>query len=175
MISPLAIPNDLTLSELFQRYSAMLNTGAWELALTALYATRSYEAGLDGSRMLAGLCERFKDELGPERYQNHLIRIALLELTCLDRMDWIGQYLDRWEEWRARPLGLYYKLSRRNNVRMRPYVLEELDTRIWVHFLYFQQARKRTIERKAGSDYRPHAGQSDLSDEEIKDRLRNIR
>jgi hypothetical protein len=170
-------------------YCAMMEDRAWNRSLTALYDTRSYEAGLQGARDLAALTEKFKRRLQGRRYERNLIRIALLELTCLDRLDWLREYLDVWEQWRRRPLALYYHLTRRNRPRIAPFVLGETKAHlsaddggrptvvshrssvVEVHFLYLTWARKELIEAKLGRNFRGHARQEDLTDEEMRERL----
>jgi hypothetical protein len=159
-------------SEAFGKYSALFSRRAWNQALSIVYATRSYEAGLDGARTLAMLTERFKVQLGPDRYEQNLIRIALLELTCLDRLDRPAEYLEAWQAWRIRRLPLRYGLSRRGNPRIIPFVLEETNTALAVHFLYLTWARKKIVERKVGAErFRRHARQEDLTNEEFRIRL----
>jgi hypothetical protein len=155
---------------LFRRYAAMMDR-SWNQSLTVLYDTRSYEAGLSGSRKLVDLNERFKGRLGKRRYESYLIRFALLELTCLDRLDWLAEYLESWKAWRYRPLILPYKLSRRRDPRIRPFVIKETDRHLLVHFLYLTRARKDVIERKVGTDFKRHAKQEDLTDRELGERL----
>ena len=157
--------------DLFRRYSAIMEDRAWNRSLSALYDTRSYEAGLEGVRTLIGLTERFKEKVEPRRYERNLIRIALLELTCLDRLDWLQEYLDTWNAWRSRPLPLFYKLSRQRDPRIRPFILEESNQSLVVHFLYLTWARKELIEGKIGRSFRRHARQEDLTDGEMRDRL----
>jgi hypothetical protein len=160
---------------LFRRYAAMMTDQSWNRSLTVLYATRSYVAGLSGARKLVDLNESFKRRLGKRRYESYLIRIALLELTCLDRLDWLAEYLDTWNLWWSRPLSLSYKLSRRGNPQIRPFVIKEMDKDLLVHFLYLTRARKEVIERKIGRDFRRHAGQEDLTDAELRERLARLR
>jgi len=168
----------------------MMEDRAWNRSLTALYDTRSYEAGLQGARDLAALTEKFKRRLQPRRYEHNLIRIALLELTCLDRLDRLAEYLDRWNAWRVRPLALFYQLSRRRAARIQPFVLvgaADLCVRpsrgrshriaptspasLAVHFLYLTRARKELIERKVGTNLRGHARQDELTEGEMRERL----
>jgi hypothetical protein len=144
---------------------------AWNRSLTALYDTRSYEAGLSGARKLVDLNESFKRRLGKRQYESYLIRIALLELTCLDRLDWLPEFLSTWAAWRLRPLAIPYHISRRQDPRIRPFVIEETDRDLLVHFLYLTRARKEVIERKIGRDFRRHARQEDLTDRELRERL----
>jgi homoserine acetyltransferase len=157
--------------DLFRRYSAIMNDRAWNRSLTALYQTRSYEAGLQGARTLIALTERFKEELDARGYERNLIRIALLELTCLDRLDWLQEYLDTWNNWQSTPLPLYYKLSRRRDARIRPFILDETNQSLFVHFLYLTRARKELIEKKIGTAFREHARQGDLTEGEMRNRL----
>lgn len=166
----------LPAESLFRRYLAVLEDRAWNRSLTALYATRSYESGLHAARTLTELTEGFKGKLTPRRYQRNLIRIALLELTCLDRLDWLAEYLERWNDWRSTPLPLFYQLARRQDPRLRPYLIQEnvTDSHLFVHFLYLTRARKEVIERKIGTDFRRHARQEALTEEEMRERLGRI-
>jgi hypothetical protein len=159
--------------QVFRKYCALFSHPAWNRAVSILYATRSYEAGLEGSRILADLTERFKADLEPRQYERNLIRIALLELTCLDRLDWLQEYLDTWNNWRSTPLPIFYKLSRRRDPRIRPFLIQEnvTDPHLFVHFLYLTRARKELIERKIGTDFRRHARQADLAEGEMRERL----
>jgi len=158
----------------FRRYAALLEDRAWNRSLSALYATRSYEAGLEGTRRLIELTAKFPATLNPRQYDRNLIRIGLLELTCLDRLDRLGEYLESWGAWRSTPLPVFYNLSRRRDPRILPFVIRETDTHLLVHFLYLQRARKELIERKAGTNFRRHARQEDLTEEEMRERLRRI-
>ena len=97
----------LSESRLFRNYCALFSQPAWNRALSILYASRSYESGLEGSRILMDLTERFKADLKPRRYEQNLIRIALLELTCLDRLDRLAEYLEVWESWRSSWVSLF--------------------------------------------------------------------
>lgn len=174
------IPEDLrSLSniQVFRKYCVLFSHPAWNRALSILYAARSYEAGLEGAWTLATLTERFKADLDPLQYERNLIRIALLELTCLDRLDRLAEYLEAWARWRDRPLRLLYTLSRRRDPRIRPFLIQEsaTDTALFVHFLYLTRARKKSIERKIGTNFRRHARQEDLTDGELKLRLSRMR
>lgn len=172
-------PSDLrSLSDtqVFGKYCTLFSLPTWNRAVSILYAARSYEAGLEGAWTLARLTERFKASLDPLQYERNLIRIALLELTCLDRLDRLAEYLEAWEIWRSRRLRLFYKFSRRGDARITPFVLEERDDSLAVHFLYLTWGRKRIVERKVGSArLKRHARQEELTDEEIKLRLSRIK
>ena len=154
---------------------------AWNLALTAVYATRAYQDGLQGARALIDFTEKFEQEgRFPARspaggmnrpYERNLIRIALLELTCLDRLDRLGEYLEAWNGWRSRPLALFYELAKRSKPRLQPFIIEETGDHLIVHFLYLTRARKELIEKKLGRNFRRHAQQEDLTEGEIRDRL----
>jgi hypothetical protein len=148
-----------------------MDAKAWNRSLGLLYATRSYEAGLAGARKLLDLTGRFKPLLANRQYERHLIRLALLELTCLDRLDWLNEYLAAWAGWRSRPLTLAYKLSRRRDPRIRSFVIRETDTHLDVHFLYLTWARKKVIGRKLGTDFRRHARREDLTEEDLQERF----
>jgi hypothetical protein len=159
---------------LFRRYAAIMGR-SWNRSLTVLYDTRSYEAGLSGAHKLVDLNERFKSRLGKRRYELYLIRIALLELTCLDRLDWLPEYLSIWAAWRLRPLAVPYHISRRQNPRIWPFVVKETDRDLLVHFLYLTRARKEVIERKIGTHFKTHARQEDLTDAQLRERLARLR
>jgi hypothetical protein len=170
-------PSDIRSSiQIFRKYCALFSHPAWNRAVSILYAARSYEAGLEGAWTLATLTERFKTDLDPLQYERNLIRIALLELTCLDRLDRLVEYLEAWRSWRSRRLPLLYKLSRRGDPRIMPFVLEETDDWLLVHFLYLTWGRKRIVERKVSSvSFKRHARQDELTDGEIKLRLSRMR
>jgi hypothetical protein len=172
--SPLAHLSALDQGGLLRAYHAIMSDKAWNRSLMALYSTRSYEAGFHGAKNLIRLTEQFKPQLARRRYERNLIQIALLELTCLDRLDWLAEYLETWDKWRSAPLPLYYQLARRGDPRIRPFVIEETDTRLVVHFLYLQRARKELIGRKLGTQFRRHARQEDLGEEEMRERLRKV-
>jgi hypothetical protein len=158
--------------QVFRKYCALFSNPAWNRALSILYAARSYEAGLGGAWTLVTLSERFKADLDPLQYERNLIRIALLELTCLDRLDRLAEYLEAWDSWRSRRLPLFYKLSHCGDPRIMPFVLEKTDDSLLVHFLYLTWERKRIVERKVGSaSFKRHARQEELTDGEIKLRL----
>jgi hypothetical protein len=163
----------LSNTQVFRKYCALFSHPAWNRALSILYAARSYEAALKGARTLVTLTEHFKAELDPHQYERNLIRIALLELTCLDRLDRLAEYLEAWEGWRIRRLALFYKLSRRGDPRIMPFVLEETDASLVVHFLYLTWGRKRNVEGKIGlGNFKRHARQEDLTEEDLGLRLR---
>jgi hypothetical protein len=158
----------------FRGYNAIMSDKAWNRSLTALYSTRSYEAGFHGAKNLIRLTEQFKPQLARRRYERNLIQIALLELTCLDRLDWLAEYLETWNRWRSAPLPLYYHLRRSEDPRIRPFVIRETPARLYVHFLYLTRSRKELIERKIGTEFRRHARQKDLTEEEMRERLGRI-
>jgi hypothetical protein len=155
----------------FQAYLRIMDAKAWNRSLGLLYATRSYEAGLAGARKLLDLTGRFKPLLANRQYERHLIRLALLELTCLDRLDWLNEYLGAWTGWRSRPLTLTYKISRRRDPRIGLFVMRETDTHLDVHFLYLTRARKEVVEGKIGNAFRRHARQEELTEEDLQERF----
>jgi transcriptional regulator with XRE-family HTH domain len=167
--------NCLEDTRLFQYYCGLMTDGAWNTSLSALYASRSYEAGLHGAWLLAELTERFKNRLLVRQYEKNLISIALLELTCLDRLDLPEQYLDAWEKWRGRPLYLTYKASKADSATIGPFIGEKDEMRLRVHFLYLVEPRKLIVERTLGRPSCGHARQEDLSDDEIRERLSRIK
>jgi hypothetical protein len=172
--SPLAHVTALDQGGVFRAYHAIMSDKAWNRSLMALYSTRSYEAGLRGARKLIRLTEQFKQKLRPRQYERNLIRLALLELTCLDRLDWLPEYLENWNNWRLTPLPLFYHVSRRQDHRIRPFLMRETRSRLFVHFLYLIRSRKELIERKIGTDFRRHTRQEDLGEEEMRERLRRL-
>jgi len=162
----------LSKTQLFRKYCSLFTCQAWNRALSILYATRSYEAGLEGASTLATLTERFKADLEPRQYEQNLVRIALLELACLDRLDRLAEYLEAWEGWRSRWLTLSYGITRRRDPLIMSFVLDETEESLVVHFLYLTWGRKRTIEGKIGlENFKRHARQEDLTEQELRDRL----
>ena len=158
----------------FRSYRTIMADEAWNLSLSALYASRSYEAGLAGAETLTELTERFKPRLALREYQQNLIKIGLLELHCLDCLDLCTEYLEAWNRWRARPLHLSYRPDKSKDPKIKPFIEGKTRGSLRVHFLYLTNARKRIVEKKIGFPNHYHARQDELTDEQIRERLSRI-
>ncbi|HWP59486.1 MAG TPA: hypothetical protein VNL14_16460 [Candidatus Acidoferrales bacterium] len=138
-----------------------------------IYRTRSYEAGLDGARHLTSLTEDLRAELG-RHYVRRRIRLGLLTLTCLDRLDRLAEYLDEWDRLRQLDLGIRFK----KRPRVGGFILN--DDPLTVHFLYLQRHRKNVIEKKiarwvmTGRISAKHASRDELGHEELERRCREV-
>ena len=65
-------------------------------------------------------------------------------------------------------------ISRRQSSRIRAFVIRETNTHLDVQFLYLQRSRKELIDRKVGTDFRRHARQEELTEEEMRERLTRV-
>jgi transcriptional regulator with XRE-family HTH domain len=174
VLFPALSENGLDDTRRFESYRTVMGESGWNLSLRALYTSRSYEAGLTGANTLAELTEQFKERLAKHEYESNLIKLALLQLKCMDSLDLCGEYVDTWARWRRRPLYLHYQASKAADPKIVPFIAQRIRESMKVHFLYLTNGRKAVVQSKLGGTFHPHARQEDLTDTEIKARLSRI-
>ena len=165
-------------------YRAIMSFPTFGYVCQAVNRTRNYDAGLDASMLLLRLSEDYKKELTAHEYEQNLLFLYKFFLEMLDRLDRWEEYLDCWKQIRNNTtiVGTYHldQESRRfHGDAIKPFIVEDRGTVTKVHFLYGTHHRKEIIERKlerkwAGKSVKHlmHHPQSELTDEEIDERLK---
>lgn len=166
------------------KYRKIISYPTWNYVSQAIFTTRSYEVGLDGSLLLLRLAEHYKPRLQKKEYESNLRSLYSFVLSMLDCLDRWEEYLDLWEKlFREVPLADTYGKDARNyhGEKMEPFVLGEDEHILYVHFLWGTQDRKEVVRRKllkkrSGKkiDYLLHAQQDQLTDSEVQRRLERL-
>ena len=164
---------------------AILSYPTWGFVVQAICRTRSYQAGMEGGLFLLQRLEAAREELPTEEFERHWTSLAHHHLNMLDKLDRWEEYLETWDSIRSSTsFALTYSKDAReaHQGHLDPYILGEDAHTFYVHFLYIGSYRREVIERKLarkragkklGNLY--HAPRSDLSPQEIQQRLDQIR
>lgn len=171
-----------------EKFRRILSHSIWNMLVETIDYTRSHELGIDKGLELLMYAEENQKCFGVEERQEHLEKLYLFILHELDKLDRWEEYLDAWDKIQTNT-GFSITYSKRTKYEdanpqrgqfedMRPYILFEDRTNLYVHFLYSISHRKKIVERKLGRKKAGkkvgnqfHAQQDDLSDEEINRRF----
>lgn len=166
------------------KYRKIVSYPTWNYVSQAIFTTRSYEDGLEGSLLLLRLTEYYKPKLEKKEYESNLRQFYSFVLSMLDSLDRWEEYLELWDKlFREVPLADTYGKGARNchGQKIKPFVVEEDEHTLYIHFLWGTQDRKEVIKRKllrkrSGKrfDYLLHAQQDKLTDSEIQGRLERL-
>ena len=170
-----AVTESLTI----ERYARLLAQPTWSWLLQALDHTRAYERGLEVGFLLLSAHERFEAHFSEGESERNLASIYLLVLRMLDKLDlWeeFARAYDQLLEHTRLPLGVYAERSRANGAG--PFILADVPGGFTVHFLYGLRRRREVVRRKIDRRSRGarlgnlrHARQSDLTEEELRERV----
>ena len=129
--------------------------------------------------------ETAREHLSAEEFEHHWRSLAYHHLNMLDKLDRWEEYLETWDSIRTSTrFAVTYAMDARgvHQGRIDPYILGEDAHTLRIHFLYSGSDRREVIERKLarkqagkklGNLY--HGVQSDLSPQEVQQRLNQIR
>jgi len=166
------------------KYRKIVSYPTWNYVSQAIYTTRSYENGLDGSLLLLRLTEYYKPKLEKKEYESNLRQLYSFVLSMLDRLDRWEEYLELWDKlFRDVPLADTYGKGAKtfHGQKMEPFILNEDEHTLYTHFLWGTQDCKEVIKRKllkkrSGKriNYLLHAQQDKLTDSEIQVRLQRL-
>lgn len=166
------------------KYRKIISYPTWNYVTQAIFATRSYEAGLEGSLLLLRLTEDYKPNLEKKEYESNLRSLYSFVLSLLDSLNRWEDYLELWEKlFREVPLSDTYSKDARNfhGAKIEPFVVGEDEHILYVHFLWGTQDHKELIERKLSKkrsgkriNYLLHPQQEELTDSEIQRRLERL-
>lgn len=164
-----------------KKYRKIISYPTWNYVSQAIFTTKSYEAGLEGSFLLLKLTECYKPKLEKKEYESNLRQLYSFVLSMLDSLDRWEEYLELWDKlFREVPLADTYGKGARDfhGKGIEPFIVAEDEHTLYIHFLWGTQDRKEVIKRKLfkkGSgkriDYLLHAQQEQLTDSEIRRRL----
>jgi len=166
------------------KYRKIVSYPTWNYVSQAIYTTRSYENGLEGSLLLLRLTEYYKPKLEKKEYESNLRQLYSFVLSMLDRLDSWEEYLELWDKFfREVPLADTYGKGAKtfHGQKMEPFILKEDEHTLYIHFLWGTLDSKDVIQRKllkkrSGKriDYLLHAQQDKLTDSEIQGRLERL-
>ena len=169
----------------FEHYAQLLRDRTWNQFLQFVDYTRSFDRGLEIGFLLLTAHEHFREELATERAERNAALIYSFILRMLDKLDLWEEFVTAYdyllEHTRLSFGGYYAEDSRPHHLGngANPYILGDVPGGFRVHFLYGLGHRRSVIQRKIerrkegkklGNLY--HARQSDLTEQELQDRVR---
>ncbi len=152
------------------QYRRAMSYPTWNHLLTAVKTMREYEAGLQGGLRLLELTNRYRRRLSKPEYESNQRVLYLFMLDMLDHLDRYDEYLKAWKQIRLGTLLTFnYARQAKSRKEIQPFIVDDRNETLEVHFLYLASPRKRMIERKmAQRKYRPHAKREELTDVDLK-------
>ena len=168
-------------------YKIIMSHPIWQQISNGVIHTRSYLNGLDFCMLLIRLTDKYQKELSDHDYELNMMTLVLLTLRLLDLLDYWSSYLELWNQTfnNLKIPVLYSKEAFDKNMifeEANPFVLSKGNNVYRMHFLWTTRKRKKLIESKLfkikyGAKHKNmlHEQQSGLSDEELQERIADIK
>lgn len=173
---------------LFNKFQTIMSDYFWVYARAAIVHTRCYTEGIRFVDRLSTLNDKFysTQRFTKEEYEKYDHKLSEFKLVLLDRSDLWFDYIQYFEQYRMEK-SYVLKYSRGDPLLPRgdpvivDYVIKEDYKFKYVHFLYTHHHRYELIKTKmkklrqgkrVGNLY--HKQKSELADEEIERRFRDI-